>query len=277
MCGDKLPVNDFIVRYSAEDSLYFPLTKEFDEPIGLFINIVPLENTSYPSSLEQIISAWQKSGASSFTPKGRKNRFYLAFYGIDHTSGQTGTKLFEHAARKTKDARRIRAGKSVYIFPTSPLNDINKYEYGNMGFFAPRDLQGYVMNKIDDAFFALSKTESTVFASSCSYRVFTEENGISADYFAQSRETAKRNKRGDQIYKRFNANFRQLQTAVAAKEMSLDLLPRKEEIIKLSEEGDVAALKKILNPYIKLMSRPDACATKPFDEEIEAIVKAISG
>lgn len=71
------------------------------------------------------------------------------------------------------------------------------------------------------------------------------------------------------------AAFRQLKLAVKLKELALELLPRKAELLELERSGNTEQLRQELRPYLRIARHADSSVELCFDEELYALLKRL--
>ena len=274
--GNNRMVKDRRIRFHGLDSLY--ATLEDHEPNKndtLYVSAVPLEPQAYPKGLQGTLQQWNRATGSSFPTGNRKANLYRKLTRISDNTLEAGKKLYD---RCMKAAELL---DSHFMCPDSIMRDIRRsylkrctdQEFGDYRFMAPADLEGYCelgtdatrgpWLRIPQHYTAIANAG---FAELCAQGVANKE--------LYTRRDAVRKQLGqaNQAFRKFRDNFRDIKIAVKVKEVSLELLPRKDEIVALYDERKYDELSELLKPYSKCAAKfKDAGKKLCFDEDIYRI------
>ena len=97
---------------------------------------------------------------------------------------------------------------------------------------------------------------------------FDASGAVPADYFSRKRELRPKTSQIAAALRDFRANFKEVKLAVQLKQLSLELLPKKAEILRMREEGDFAGVAEALRPYAKLVHSFKGVGNPCFDQEL---------
>lgn len=97
---------------------------------------------------------------------------------------------------------------------------------------------------------------------------FMKTGAVPQDFFKRKRELKPKTAQIAKIQKEFKENFRQVKLAVQLKQLSLVLLPKKEEILRMKSEGDTKGVAQALRPYAKLAKTFKGVGDVCFDQEL---------
>ena len=119
----------------------------------------------------------------------------------------------------------------------------------------------------------VTQAEETVLAStSVTYDELVSCYGFDSRYYERKREAAIANKPDKAVFTKFRRNFSQVKLAVQLKELSLQLLPMKSEILALEEADEQEQLREILQPYFKCAKKYASIGDVVFDEDIYRVL-----
>ena len=97
---------------------------------------------------------------------------------------------------------------------------------------------------------------------------FDASGAVPADYFSRKRELRPKTSQIAAALRDFRANFKEVKLAVQLKQLSLELLPKKAEILRMREEGDLDGVAAALHPYAKLVRSFKGVGDPCFDQEL---------
>lgn len=97
---------------------------------------------------------------------------------------------------------------------------------------------------------------------------FDASGAVPADYFSRKRELRPKTSQIAAALRDFRANFKEVKLAVQLKQLSLELLPKKAEILRMRAEGDYDGVAAALHPYAKLVRSFKGVGDPCFDQEL---------
>ena len=100
-----------------------------------------------------------------------------------------------------------------------------------------------------------------------------KSGGIDEDFFARRTQNWKDTARERQILKDFRFNFQQVKLAVETKKLADKLLPRKEELLALRDQGKYEQLGDELSAYIATAKKYHQYGDCNFDDDLFALMK----
>ena len=107
------------------------------------------------------------------------------------------------------------------------------------------------------------------------YRQLLESGVWDEGYYERRSAYRKDLAKARKAQKCFRENFEQIKLAVALKEVSLQLLPIKEQIKSAADEGDTNRVEELLAPYISIVRKYAGVGNLTFDDEIYQTLKMV--
>ncbi|MDO5118234.1 MAG: LicD family protein [Eggerthellaceae bacterium] len=274
------------MRTSSQSIEYFGTDSVYIEPRGnyrphipcLGTWVQPVEPTGYPTDIKKMLSYWHTGKEPSKTAKRLAFRAYCALKGIEAGSAKSGEKLYgwamAAAAQAANDGTIARRGKRV-PFDLKFFDDPSTVDYGGRSFKVPHDIEGYA-----NAFSCTDEAGALAIpaGSLCSYVYGMKECMDEHTYekIVAAQDELKRTRASKaRTLKHFRNNFAQQLLAVRLKELSVELKPRKDEILALDAAGDKKALKSLLSGYLACAREFDGVGPMSFDDDIYRIMKKL--
>ena len=101
-----------------------------------------------------------------------------------------------------------------------------------------------------------------------SAKAFDESGAVPADYFSRKLKLKPKTSQVAASLRDFRTNFKEVKLAVQLKQLSLELLPKKAEILRMREEGDFDGVDAALRPYAALVRSFKGIGDPCFDQEL---------
>ncbi len=102
-----------------------------------------------------------------------------------------------------------------------------------------------------------------------------DEGIIDRGYFDRRRAYSKGSKFEREVMKDFRFNYQQIKLAVQLKQLSLDLMPKKERLLALESKGDVKRLKKEFKSYLACDAKFSQYGVVSFDDDLYALMQRV--
>ena len=252
--GNNQDLKDCTLYYGDANSLLLKLDGSKPDPVGILAArvLVPQRVGSAPTP--------------SFAQKLRSK------LGLDKESDARLENYRLLLKKKSAVAGELSAGgdKSVRVDLGQLAQGAVKLEYCGFAFSVPTTLDAYIARAFSATGVALEVGAGYATSAQINLSQLAAAGGFSASYYERKAVYSKNTRFAREVSKRFKANFEALKLAVALKELSLELLPQKQRICALAEQGNVKELKSILDKYLTLANKHKGAPNLAFDEQIYA-------
>lgn len=253
-CEAETSKKNIRVKVHATDSCLVRLTRPLEgQDKELYVTLYALESDRTPVVLGRLASSWKKgSSEGQFEPKGSRAKLAASLWGMKDRTAKTAQALVRRHAC-VPDAQQGYALLTEHGSKTIPASVFGLCEqrtFAGLNLPVPSDLGAYT--KGDDVSCArtLVVEKSRV---ATPYRTFDQligEGVINPEWeIIRTSYDNKKSEIDEGVHQAFTRNYAQLKLAVRLKELSLDLLPQKQHISKLANDGNMGELAKVLRGY----------------------------
>ena len=275
--GNSSAVADRSLRYHGADSVLLDTGKGFGEFPSLYVSAVPVEPEAYPASFSWI--GGSEDGKASPGMRGRllsmRNRLARKI-GMNAPRAQAFSKAMKYASSATGAKAVVMPNGVQRRFDEAFVRESASKDFGGCSFKVPADIDGYLEQyPCRDAGPWLQLGGKLVCAVSGGVSSFEQAGDVDGGFNGRIREFRRASKRSAAINRKFNSNFRQMQLAVWLKEIKLELMPRKQEILDLASRGETATVADIMGDYVECAREFGDAGDVCFDDELYALLKKL--
>lgn len=271
---------DLTVKVYKTNSCLLNLSKPLAGQEGeLYVTLYALESDQTPAALKSLDKAW-RSGTKElkFEPEGVKARLLAALWGMRGRTAKTGKALFDRMASSPDASSHylLTRGKKKQNFAADLFSECETRSFSGFPLRVPACLSNFVSGEDVVCGNSLETEKRRVATPYFSYEELLERGVIESDWEETGQRYAKEKALLDpEAPAAFRHNYSQLKLAVRLKELSVELLPRKQEICQLASKGDLAALEKILKPYRSCYEKYHDTGEVFLDEGIDSALKLL--
>ena len=266
------------VRYQGLDSTYLDTTGDYNLYKSLYVSLIPIEAMTYSKKLRALCDYWRDGGASGDLKTHMKSAYAKAC-GIEQGSSESARLIFTRALAESAKGNDLGLwnGKAIVPFDYSFIEERSTYEFQGHIYWAPRDVAQYL------AQFPCPKAKGN-FQVPADYMCSTivpvawlaDNAEVTEPLQAQFTALNVRLKQAKRIRSKFNKNYEQIKLAVQVKAMANEILPRKDDILRLYDNGQTQEVASLLSEYRVLCGKCAKIGNVVFDEDIHRIMLAVS-
>jgi phosphorylcholine metabolism protein LicD len=268
-------LNTFEGRWYAEDSLQVSLkANKPQKHMHMYVTLAAAENAQR--------SPWSRAAriyATGSIPNDlsdTKQRL-LKLYRHRRSNETAAYHAFEHACHETftSPTLAIRTDHTVNI-PSDALHSTHVEAIAGQALSIPDEDATYAdCAGAVDCGPRFEEKPGTVYCYALNYDGLKQANLLGDDYYRIKRTAWNANATCRDTMKKFRHNFKQMKLAVQLKEISLDLLPRKREIIQGYNEGHLKQTKEALKPLYKATRKFKGAGSPNIDDELFEVYQQI--
>lgn len=262
------------LRYHADDTLLMDLKKDAHTSFNsLYVRILPLEPASYGDKFEERLTQWNKDGGVS-KPKGKRAKLRAVFHKLKGAKFSGDALWHEAMGAKVAGTPYMRMYKHPKKFDDDWLANTDVRTFRSHEMRVPHDFNAYLeATKPKPTPKSLSLSEASICSVHLNMEELVKSGGIDEDFFARRAQNWKDTARERQILKDFRFNFQQVKLAVETKKLADKLLPRKEELLALRDQGKYEQLGHELSAYIPTAKKYRQYGDCNFDDDLFALMK----
>lgn len=268
-------LNTFEGRWYAKDSLQLSLkANKLPKHTHMYVTLAATENT------EQ--SPWSRATriyASESMPKNLSDakRRLLKLYRHGRSNETVARHTFAHACHEALNGSSltIRTDYTVNI-PCDALIHSHVEAIAGQALSVPDEVAAYTscVGSVECSSY-LDEKPSTVYSYGINYENLKQTGVMNDDFYRTKRTAWNANAECRETMKKFKINFNQMKYSVRLKEISLDLLPRKREIIQDYQKGHIKEAKEALKPLYKATKKIKRTGSPNIDDELFEIYQQI--
>ena len=289
IAGSRPDIEGASLRYHGLDSLYVNLRSgKTLPPNSLYVNIWPLEAKHYPEDDAARLRSWY----------ARYRSLYRRQMSARREVGSNLVKTLEYPARSIRNASKLKAckqegvdvysqmmkhsaslkklfvhsGQKPWACDAAVLDDADTVEVRGVSMRVPHDIDRWLA-RAGQQEVAADLEGKAVASTHITYEQLVAEGAFDETYFKRNHEAAIAAEDSAEILERFRLNFDQIKLAVQLKELSLSLMPRKDEILALEAAGDWETLGPIMRPYVRCAKAYGHAGEPRFDDDLFRVLQ----